>query len=295
MMKSEVLLFPVLLLLIQNVHGFLLDGPTNGGKQTTANSQFLTETEFLQAKNLLKQNTDDLRHDMDKTFALMTSQLKSKFDLVETKLAEVDKRNETNNDCVSMEKYIALEQKLTIVEQKLTNVQRENDQIKQKNTIVENELLSLKNNSTKQDTKIEELQNLGAIKPLQEFSALRQSVHLNTDKIHSLSMNEQARSQDFLALYNRTTATGKKVTEMETNMNNVILQLKHNQTMTMNDMKQSLDNQLTSFQTIYNSTVKDLETTKIYPLRQSVQLNTDKIHSLTMNEQARSQDFFRSI
>ncbi|VDI79915.1 Hypothetical predicted protein [Mytilus galloprovincialis] len=91
------------------MHGFLLNGPTNGGKQTTGNTQFLTNTEFLQAKQVLKQDTDDLRHDMDKTFALMTSQLKSKFDLLEIKLAEVDKRNETSNGCVSMEKYLALE------------------------------------------------------------------------------------------------------------------------------------------------------------------------------------------
>lgn len=109
-------------------------------------------------KKILQHNIDDLRRDTDKTIAFLTSQLKNKFILLETKLSEVDTLNATNNGCVSMEKYLALEQNLTNtkqiltnVEQKLTNVQRENDQMKQKNAIVENEMLSMKKNSSKQD------------------------------------------------------------------------------------------------------------------------------------------------
>ncbi|CAC5426253.1 unnamed protein product [Mytilus coruscus] len=166
-MKSEVLLFPILLFLIQNVYGFLLNGPTTGGKQTAANNQFLTETEFLQPKQVLKQNTDDLRHDMDKIFALMTSQLKSKYDLFETQLAEVDKRYETKNDSFSVDKYLALEQelsnvkqKLANVEQKLTNAERKTYQMEQENIVVKTEFFSLQNNSSKQDIKIAELRKL---------------------------------------------------------------------------------------------------------------------------------------
>ncbi|VDI79910.1 Hypothetical predicted protein [Mytilus galloprovincialis] len=261
-MKSEVLLFTVLLALIQSSGGFLLDGPTIGGKQTTGNTQFLTETEFIQAKQ-------------------------SKFDLLETKLAEVDNRNKTNNDCISMEEYVALEQKLSNVEQKLanveqklTNAQRKNDQMEQENAAEKNELFSLKNNSSKQNIKIEELQKLVTIKPLQEFSALQQSVHQNADKIQFLTMNEQARGQDFLALYNITITTGRKLAEMKASTNNLILELKHNQTMEMNHMKQTLDKQLTNLQTSYNATINEFETKEIYLLQQSVHLNEDKLHFL---------------
>lgn len=295
-MKSKVLMFLALLSLNQNVHGFLLDGPTNSGKQTATNNQFLAETDFIQAKKLLQQNIDELRRDTDKTIAFLTSQLKNKFILLETKMSEVDTQNATNDGCVSRDKYLALEQnlnnteqkltnveqKLTNVQQKLTNIQRENDQVKQKNTIVENEMLSLKNNSSKQDIKIEELQKLGTIKPLQEFSALQQSVQLNTDRIHSLSINEQARSQDFLALYNLTTATGRKLTELETSTNNLILQLENNQTMTTNNMKKTLDNQLTSFQTSYKATINDLQTKEISMQKQLTE-NNERVALLALS------------
>ncbi|XP_071178121.1 uncharacterized protein [Mytilus edulis] len=265
-MKSKGLMFLALLVFNQSVHGFLLDGPSNSAKQTTGNIQFLAETDFIQAKKLLQQNIDELRRDTDKTIAFLTSQLKNKFVLLETKLSNVEKQNATNNDCVSMEKYLALEQKLT-------SVQKENEQMKQGNKAVKNELLSLKNKSSTQEMKIEELQKLGTIKPLQEINALQQSVHLNTDKIHSLSMNEQARSQDFLALYNITTATGRKLTEMKTSTNNLILHLENNQTMTMNNLRQTLDNQLTSFQTSYNATIYDLHTKEISMQKQITENN----------------------
>lgn len=104
-----------------------MDGSTNGGKQTTGNTQFITETDFTQAKKLLQQSTDDFRRDTDKTFGFLASQLKRKFDLLETRLAEVDKRSETNssNDRVSLDIYLALEQESSDIKQKLANVEQQ--------------------------------------------------------------------------------------------------------------------------------------------------------------------------
>ncbi|CAC5426254.1 unnamed protein product [Mytilus coruscus] len=107
-----------------------------------------------------------------------------------------------------------------------------------------------------------------------EINPLRQSVQLNTDEIYSLATNsnEQARSQDFVALYNITTSTRKKVTEMETITNNIILQLKHNHT-TEKAMNHIFDNQLTSFRTDYSSTINDLKTKELSMQKQITENN----------------------
>lgn len=86
-------------------------------------------------------------------------------------------------------------------------------------------------------------------------------------------MNEQARGQDVLALYNITTATGIKLTEMKTSTSNLFLEMKNNQTMEMNDLKQDFDNQLASFQTSYNATINDLHTKEISMQKQITENN----------------------
>lgn len=118
--------------------------------------------------------------------------------------------------------------KYLIIQQKLINVQKENEQTKLENIGLKNELLSLKKNTSKHDIRVIELQKL----------------------------------------YNITTSTGRKLTEMETNTHDLILQLEHNRTMTMNEMQQGLDNQLPSFKTSNNATIHELQTKTVSMLNQ---------------------------
>lgn len=55
------------------------------------------------------------------------------------------------------------------------------------------------------DQEISNLKQLGSIQPLQEIKTLQQTVQVISAQTNFLSMNERARGQDFLALYNMTT------------------------------------------------------------------------------------------
>lgn len=96
-----------------------------------------------------------------------------------------------------MDIYLALEQKFN-------QLQNENNGLTRGYNMVKNELQLLQNASSEHDRKFRDLQQIGNIKPLQEIGTLQHTVQTNTATMQSLSMNERARSQDFLALYNLT-------------------------------------------------------------------------------------------
>ncbi|CAC5405101.1 unnamed protein product [Mytilus coruscus] len=200
----------VLFLLIINCRGFLLD---TGKGQTSSSGQFLSESEFLEAKKLLNQEINDLRRDTDKTIALLTTQLKNKFDILEQKVANVD-NNGTNQNNMPTKEYLVLEQKLNEVLNDNADLKREIKIMKNEMAAMRNALSALNNASSEHSRKIEDLQHLGSIKRLHEISSLQQSVKSNSDSIQFLSMHEQARRQDFLALYNMTTDSNRRLSEL---------------------------------------------------------------------------------
>ncbi|VDI22603.1 Hypothetical predicted protein [Mytilus galloprovincialis] len=206
---------------------FLLDGTPNNGGQTQTNNQFLTLSEFLQEKKTLQLETESLRHDLDKTISLLTKQLKQKFDLLDHKVEENSKKNDTYLDYVPMDMYLALEQKFN-------QLQNANSVLTGENNMMKNELRLLQNVSLKHDRKIRDLQQLGNIKPLQEIGTLQNAVQTNTATIQSLSMNERARSQDFLALYNLTTEFKKDVINQLSS-----IQINHN--VTIDEIRSKID------------------------------------------------------
>ncbi|CAG2201220.1 unnamed protein product [Mytilus edulis] len=167
-----------------------------GQKQTS--NQFLTVSEFQQEKRTLQKDTESLRRDLDRTVSLLTTQLKQRFDLLEDKVSENTKRNDTNLNYIPMDRYLALEQKFN-------QLQNENNGLIRDYNAVKHELQLLQNTSSEHDRKFRNLQQLGNNKPLQEICTLQHAVQTNTATIQSLSMNDRARSQDFLALYNLTT------------------------------------------------------------------------------------------
>ncbi|CAG2247649.1 unnamed protein product [Mytilus edulis] len=143
--------------------------------------------------------------------------------------------------------YLALEQKLNEVLIDNADLKRENMIMKNEMAAMRNALSALKMNHPNILEKIQDLQNLRSIKPLLEISVLQQSVKSNSDRIQFLSVHEQARRQDFLALYNMTTDSSRRLTELETNTSGQILQ---HQTYT--------NNQLMNLQTTYNASLKGI-------------------------------------
>ncbi|VDI23361.1 Hypothetical predicted protein [Mytilus galloprovincialis] len=203
-------------LLLASAYSFLLDNPQgNGG--TAITNQYLTLSKFYEEMKLQQADTANvhretikLRHDTDNSLTLLTTQLQQKFDLLDKKLAEIAKPNDSNSDFVNLEqKYIQLERKYSNLEQ---------------NYITQgHELAMLKNKSRLLDKNIEDLQNLGSIKPLREITTLQQVVKSISAQTSMLNMKEQARSQDLIALYSKVQEEGyitnRSITDLNIQMN----------------------------------------------------------------------------
>lgn len=133
-------------------------------------------------------------------------------------------RNETKRDMMLLtQKYTTLEldynklqtshnhlQKAHTVLQEQLNIQSSfNNNTDTKIRKSEKEIEILSNKSIAVDNELSVLKQLGNIKPIQDISALQQNVQTLKTQTHTLNMKEQARSQDFVALFNMTMESKK--------------------------------------------------------------------------------------
>ncbi|XP_071181360.1 coiled-coil domain-containing protein 110-like [Mytilus edulis] len=235
-------------ILLASVNSFLLDNPQGNGGTVTTN-QYLTLSKFyaemeLQQKDTANahQETLKLRHDMENSFALLTTQLQQKFDRLDKKLEETERQNQTILDAVDLkQKYTELEKKYLNLEQNFNTLKFVNNLLQNKKDEMEHTLLSLQNETKNQgqelavlktkslmvDQNIKDLKHLGNIKPLQEIQTLQQEIKSLSAQTSSLNMKEQARSQDFIALYSKVRDQGTNSTSSIMNLN---LQMKTIQT-----------------------------------------------------------------
>lgn len=224
-------------ILFTSVNSFLLNQQGNGGQTSPANqymtlSKFMEEEKRLQQKmENLQQDTTLLRHDMDNSFIVLSDQLQQKLDLLDQKIADIDKNNVTNQDVLKlMEKHKVLEENYnklqtenTVLQNKYNQVENELQLVKNKTeyldelqkglcndvrtnfSILGRESTVLRNKSILVDQEISNLKQLGSIQPLKEIKTLQQTVQVISTQTNTLRMKERARGQDFLALYNMTT------------------------------------------------------------------------------------------
>ncbi|CAC5421382.1 unnamed protein product [Mytilus coruscus] len=212
-----------------------------------------------QESDLLQQQTIKLRHDVDKNLALLTTQLQQKFDSLQKSLVHEGKLNETKQNMLLLQqKYQTLENnynrlqldhsllqnKFVTMKNEMTISNNRTDRCEKKVLALESyhnatetrfhvqgeELSVMKNKSLQVEKELAALKQLANIKPLVEINALQNTVKSLTSQTNSLSMKEQARSQDFLALFNMTVGTTKTLTELSTNVNNRLYDVWNNQT-----------------------------------------------------------------
>lgn len=301
----------LLLLAASVVRGFLLDTQKPGIEQTGTVHQYLTVSEFYDEKKLLQQETErnhqnsvQLRHDMDKSLAVLTSQLLLRFEALERSLREDGKLNETKQDFILLEqKYTSLEQNNIALMTSFEQLKRENRLLQDKYNLVDKELIVLKNktrayeglatnidshchvntaelemlkNTTDQLSKyITDLKHLQNIRPLLDISSLQNAVQSLTTTTHSLSIKEQARSQDFLALYNMTIDSRKTSTDLETNMNRRFFELMSNQSNAFSAFESSNNMKLSSVEVMIDD-MKKHENETLSLLQQQIDVNSEQ-------------------
>ncbi|CAC5400069.1 unnamed protein product [Mytilus coruscus] len=269
--------FPLLL----SVEGFLLDKPQNVGGKTVLSGQYLTVSSYFEEKKLQqqemlrqRQDTDKLRHDMDQNLALLASQLQQKFDILDQNRVDEVKLNKTKEDLL-----LYTEQKYQTLEQKHNDLKQEHSKLLKKYSVLENEIIAITNKTKQAEEKdvhqeifnngidmririqgeelntiinkslevekeVLSLKQLANIKPLNAINAIQQTVNTLKSQTNSLRVNEQARSQDFLALFNMTVDTKQTLVEFSSNVNSKIQELGHNQTGSLVAIGHNMTNEL---------------------------------------------------
>lgn len=243
-------------ILVPFIHGFLLDNQPSGNGQTIANGQILTTSKFYeeiklrdQATERLRQDTSLWQHQINTNLALLTSQLQQKFNTLEPD----QMLNETRNDLELLEK------KYQLLEENYNKLQQENNVLQKNYALVVNDLMVVKNKSLQVEKDMSTLKQMANIKPLQEIGTLQQTVQILSTKTTSLSMNEQARRQDFLALVNITVDTKKSLANLGTLVSRRIFELEQNHTEANTDMKQHFETLFQRIQISQNNTVAEFE------------------------------------
>lgn len=277
-------------ILLASVDSFLLDNPQeNGG--TATNDQYLTLSKFyaemaLQQKDTTNahEETQKLRHDMDNSFALLTTQLQHKFDRLDEKLEELERQNETILDTLNLkQKYTELERKYLNLEQNYNTLKFENILLLNKKDEMEHTLFSLLNESNSQgqeltvlktkslmvEQNIKDLKHLENIKPLQEIQTLQKQVESISAQTSLLSMKEQARSQDFIALYSKVQAQQANSSSSITDLNLKMKTIQSNHDISISN----LGNKIKTLQSNHNTSFSDL-ITKIETLQMTDNTST---------------------
>ncbi|CAC5389204.1 unnamed protein product [Mytilus coruscus] len=286
-----------LLCFLKRGFGFLLDKNVQStGGIIPSNNQYLTVSQFYEEKKEqrhmtteLRHDTDQLRNDMEQTFALMTSQFQKQLEILEQKIrSDGCSHNETSQNINLLEqKYRDLGQNYRDLEANNTKLRNEFTDLLTKYTKQEQELQTMRikileneektekrlnsmdtrfssqeNKTAEHEKEISELKQLKNLQPLQDLSSIKQKLQFVATETHSLSVNERARSQDFLALYNKTTnieqITNKKIENYHNMTKTNFNQLERNQNTTYNTLNQKIMDLKQHSETMENGTLVNL-------------------------------------
>lgn len=214
--------------------GFLL-GQNYGGLGTTANPQYPTFYEFYTVKNKLQDGIDDLRNDMDKKLTLLMSQLK---------LVSSPRPSQAPTDNIKCgnetQKLDSLDQKYEELVLNHTTLQQKFDVLRRQYLRQENELVSLRNETNKLGRQMAEMIKLHA--QTINLNAVQQQIKSVSSQTNILALNQQARNNDFLALYNLTIYTRSLILELGSNMSATINNLESNHNQTSYELDQKIKN-----------------------------------------------------
>ncbi|XP_063442070.1 uncharacterized protein LOC134722382 [Mytilus trossulus] len=251
--------------------------PSGSGVQSVVANQYLTVAEFYEEKKTqqlttehlhseteqARHETDKLRHDTDKTINLLTTQIQEKFDEFEkrmnfTNISQLEERYrnlEKNYTELGQKfktlltKYTNKDIELNVLRNKTMALEKSLDIVENSNNVLGVKLKALEdkldNKSIELSRDVLDLKNLKNIEPLRNLYSMQQQLHSVSAQTQNLLVNEQARSQDFLALYNKTRILETKVTTQFRNLEN-----------NQNVISANLTSQVYGFERILNSTLK---------------------------------------
>ncbi|CAC5395854.1 C1QL [Mytilus coruscus] len=232
-------------ILLETARGFLLD-PDHTANPAGKN-QCLPLGRYLSEKEDLLHHIDQLQRDNEQKLDILTSQLQSRLLVFEEKISENDRKNETLE-------LVNIKRKFQELGVNHTLLQQENKLLRDKYSYQESEMKRLQNTTVELSKKVSDLEQLKSINQSLNLRAIQNKVQSLEQKSNLLTNNQNARNQDFLALYNMTQVADKNVNELQHMFENEFRRIvtTFNETVIKEHMK-IINNVTNSFQTMKTS------------------------------------------
>lgn len=175
-------------------YGFLL---YKDPQQAQGQAQYLSVSTYITDQTHINHEFEKLRREQELTMNLLTKQLQQRFAEMQSQISKQSAVNESclTNTAAFDKKYLELEENNTRLTDSLKSLQLKYDSL----------ISALTNKTSELKGSLHELQQLKNIHHLQTVNNLQQKVQTIETFVNSLRSHEQARNQDFLALYNLTT------------------------------------------------------------------------------------------
>ncbi|CAG2190467.1 unnamed protein product [Mytilus edulis] len=122
----------------------------------------------------------------------------------------------------------------------------------------EEELNAIKNRSLQVEKDVLSFKTVGKHQTLTAINVMQQTVNTLTSQTNSLRVNEQARSQDFLALFNMTVDTKNNLAEFSKTVNSQIQELGYNQTVSLVAIEHNMTGELYDLRINKNKAFMDI-------------------------------------
>ncbi|XP_071135088.1 uncharacterized protein [Mytilus edulis] len=187
------------------VDGFLLNPGQTSSPGIT--SQYISMDMYLAEKKELRNQIFQFQRENEQTLQLLTTQLQQKLTVMDDKLKQSNKPNDTIELAYLEHKNQDLEMNLTILQEKHRLLQI--SYVRQKD-----QLDLLKNTSAQVIKELSELKQLKSVNQTLDLSVVKSRIQSLEQKTDLLTNNQNARSQDFLALYNVTRVTDSNVNQI---------------------------------------------------------------------------------
>ncbi|XP_076079017.1 uncharacterized protein LOC143049162 [Mytilus galloprovincialis] len=264
--NNSLILILSCLMFAMNADGFLLNPgqtPSPGVK-----SQYISLDMYLEEKKELRNQIFQFQRENEQTLQLLTTQLQQKLSVMDDKLKDSCKHNDTIELANLEKKNSELEVNLTILQEKLRLLQI--SYVRQKD-----QLDLFKNTTAEVMKELAELKQLKGVNQTLDLHVVQSKVQSLEQKTNLLTNNQNARSQDFLALYNVTLATDNNVNKMGIHFTNQILSQERRQNATTFRYFDDLTNRFNNNEANQNTTFAEV-LSKINSLAVNVSTNSKK-------------------
>ncbi|XP_071148699.1 uncharacterized protein [Mytilus edulis] len=185
--------------------GLLLDNenPQHG----TESSTYLLVSKYLSGQRTIHHEIEELRSQHELSINLLTSQLKTKFEELDTLMSA---KSPGNNSCQTTVEH--LEETVRELNENNTRLEQDVYELQSKYTTLSR---AFENRTIELNHKIDELYRLKTTQQLQTVNYIQNKVQFLDSSVTSLLSREQARNQDFLALYNMTKQSQESITSLQ--------------------------------------------------------------------------------